>query len=287
MNEEIVLNVKQDQNAGLYEDILHHLQKRGVDLKKITRSGLSEIDEFHKRRAEVTEELVSKFAFRNLTVLDVGCGIGGTCRMMAEKFNCVVSGIDNNEEFISTAKKLSSLVGLEGKTIFVQGDALDMPYRDNFFDVVWTQHVQMNIKDKLKFYSEIYRVLKGNGSFIYYDIFSKGNGGEINYPAPWANTNADSFLDTLPKMQFLLSTLGFSKTHTTDQTSKDFEFLRRLLNKKNGAEEPQKELNAIMDASSNEKLRNVLQGIEENKIEFQSGVYKKRKKVEEKVYGTF
>lgn len=286
MNEEKVLTVKQDQSAGLYEDLLHHLQKRGVDIKKLTRSDLSEIDEFHKRRTEVSEELVSKFAFRNLTVLDVGCGIGGTCRMMAEKFNCVVSGIDKNEEFIRTATELSSLVGLEDKTFFVQGDALDMPYRDNFFDVVWTQHVQMNIEDKKKFYSEIYRVLKCNGSFIYYDVFSKGN-GDINYPVPWANTTEDNFLDTLPKIQVLLLALGFSKTHTTNQTEPDFEFLRSLLNQKNSTEEPRQELNAIMGASSTEKLLNVLKGIEENIIELQSGVYKKRKKIEGKVYGTF
>jgi len=286
MNEERILKVKQDQKMRLYEDLLHHLKECGADLNNLTRSDILEIDEFHKRRTEVTEQLVSKFAFRNLSVLDVGCGIGGTCRMMAEKFNCFVSGIDINEEFIRTAEKLSALVGLAEKIVFVKGDALDMPYRDNFFDVVWTQHVQMNITDKIKFYSEIHRVLKYNGSFMYYDVFSKGN-GDVTYPVPWANGSSDSVLFSTQKMQFILATLGFIKTYTTNQTEKDYEFLRRLLMKKKGTEETHEELNAIMGASSKEKLNNILAGIEENKIQLQSGVYKKREKTDGKPYGTF
>ncbi len=66
--------------------------------------------------------------------------------MLADEFNCNVSGIDMSHEFIRTAQKLSELVELNGTIEFVQGDALDLPFQDGSFDVVWTQHVQMNIE---------------------------------------------------------------------------------------------------------------------------------------------
>ena len=37
-----------------------------------------------------------------------------------------------------------------------------MPFDNNSFDVVWTQHASMNIADKSRLYSEMYRVLKSN-----------------------------------------------------------------------------------------------------------------------------
>lgn len=50
-----------------------------------------------------------------------------------------------------------------------------MPFPDSTFDVVWTQHVQMNVHDKLKFYSEIERVLNDMGIYVYYEVFRKSD----------------------------------------------------------------------------------------------------------------
>ena len=46
-----------------------------------------------------------------------------------------------------------------------KGSALDMPFPDDSFDVVWMQNVGMNIADKHKLYGEIYRVLKPDGRY--------------------------------------------------------------------------------------------------------------------------
>ena len=91
--------------------------------------------------------------------------------MLADDYNCRVTGIDLSHEFIRTASALSELVGLQDKTDFIQASALELPFEDGSFDVAWTQHVQMNISDKAKFYSEINRVLSDSGTFVYYDIF--------------------------------------------------------------------------------------------------------------------
>ena len=198
MKESNTLIENQYDHKGLYEDILLRLKEHGVNLNNVSRSNVAGVDEFHLRGAEVSNELVAQFDFKNLKVLDVGCGLGGPCRMLADEFNCDVSGVDMSREFIRTAKKLSDLIQHNGKTEFTQGDALNLPYKDGSYDVVWTQHVQMNIEEKLKFYSEISRVLNSKGTLIYYDIF-KTDKGEITYPVPWANNKSVSHLGTISK----------------------------------------------------------------------------------------
>ena len=158
---------------GLYEDILTRLGEQEVDIDEVSRKHIAGVDEFHVRGAEISQELAREIGLDNSKVLDVGCGIGGPSRMLADDYNCRVTGIDLSHEFIRTASALSELVGLQDKTDFIQASALELPFEDGSFDVVWTQHVQMNISDKAKFYSEINRVLSDRGTFVYYDIFQK------------------------------------------------------------------------------------------------------------------
>lgn len=202
----------------LFEDILNRLKEQGIDIGNVSRSDIASVDEFHVRGAQVSNEIIKEIDLNNAVVLDVGCGLGGPCRMLADEFNCKVTGIDMSNEFINTAKKLSALIGLTDRTEFIHADALDLPFDDASFDVVWTQHVQMNIHDKSTFYSEISRVLKKTGTFIYYDIFKNGS-EDVNYPVPWANNASVSFLGTITEMNSFLNDLGFTKIQTTDQTN--------------------------------------------------------------------
>ena len=259
----------------LFEDILNLLAQQGVDLNNVLRSDISGVDEFHVRGAEISKELVSEFNFNGLTVLDIGCGIGGPARRLADEFNCKVYGIDMSHEFIRTAQELSRLVKLDNQTEFVQGDALALPYKDASFDVVWTQHVQMNIENKKQFYSEIHRVLNSNGTFIYYDIFKKNN-EDLNYPVPWANEPTVSFLQTIANMESILKNLGFVKTKSTDQTAKGIAFLNTIVNKMNNEGPPKSGLNILIGNSTIEKMSNLLNALLGNKIELESGIYNKQ-----------
>lgn len=260
---------------GLYTDIINRLKEMGVDINNVSRRDIAGADEFHVRGARISREVAEIANIKNAKVLDIGCGIGGPCRMLAEEFYCDTVGIDLSKEYIETANRLSELVGLSHKTKFIQGDATNLPFQDNTFDVVWTQHVQMNISDKLKFYNEIARVLNDKGLFIYYEVFKRG-GKELNYPTPWADGAKISFLVESSRTNAMLEQLRLIKQQSTDQTESGIEILERMLNRMPKNTPSRLGLNVLMGESTNEKMRNLLNGLKEGVIHLESGVYRRR-----------
>lgn len=194
---------------GLDEAILAALAAAGKDVHHLKLEDLAPIDEFHIRGREATRELGSQVKLNsNHKVLDVGSGVGGASRFLASEYGCQVTGLDLTDEYCRVAQSLADRLGLASHVTYRQGSALDMPFEDNSFDVVWTQHATMNIADKPRLYSEIVRVLRPNGYFAMYDVLS-GPVGPLYYPVPWASDPSISFLTTPDKLRELLEISGF------------------------------------------------------------------------------
>lgn len=259
---------------GLYEDIINRLKAQNIALDDVKRVDISGTDEFHVRGAEVSKELANSVNLKGLDVLDVGCGLGGPCRMLADEYNCQATGIDLSNEYIRTATKLSKLVNLDDKTTFIQGDATQLPFEDKTFDVVWTQHVQMNIPNKRKFYSEINRVLKPGGYFLFYDILKRGT-REVSYPMPWANIKDHSFLFNVEDMNELLEELGLTLVQDSNQTQAGIDFFDQLIARLKTLGPPKMGLNVLMGESTKPKLINLLTHLKHGDLELKSGVFKK------------
>ena len=259
---------------GLYEDIINRLKEQNIALNNVKRSDIAGTDEFHVRGAAVSKELANSININGLNVLDVGCGLGGPCRMLADEYNCQTTGIDLSNEYIRTANKLSELVNLNNKTNFIQGNATQLPFGDKTFDVVWTQHVQMNIPNKKKFYSEINRVLKTDGYFLFYEILRKEN-GEINYPMPWASLAKHSFLFKEEEMDRFLNEFGLTKVQSTNQTQAGIDFFDALITRLKESGPPKMGLNVLMGDTTKPKLMNLLAHLKSGELELKSGVYKK------------
>ncbi len=203
---------------GLAERILEGLEATGKDLANLTPSDLAPVDAFHIRGREATEELAQlAVAESGIEVLDVGCGIGGSSRFLASAFDCHVTGLDLTEEYCAVATMLSERVGLAARTEFQCASALEMPFPDKSFDLVWTEHMQMNIRDKDGLFSEIARVLKYGGRFAFHDIFG-GPGGVPHFPVPWAGDGSISFLMDPEELRLILQSLELRSLQWVDVT---------------------------------------------------------------------
>ncbi|PLP93984.1 SAM-dependent methyltransferase [Pseudomonas sp. FFUP_PS_473] len=204
--------------ADLGDVILTALEKAGKDINHLTPEDLAPIDQFHIRGRAATLELARAAGLdASKHVLDVGSGVGGTSRCLAKEFGCRVTGIDLTDEYCRAASMLSAKTGLAHLVDYRQGDATKLPFDDQTFDVVWTEHVAMNIPDKTRLYKEMHRVLKPGGTLAIYDVLA-GPSGPVLFPVPWARTPDTSFLVSPTELRALLEEAAFTITDWSDTT---------------------------------------------------------------------
>lgn len=100
------------------------------------------------------------------TVLDVGCGIGGSSRILARDYGFQVTGITISPGQVQRATDLTP-PGITAK--FQRDDAMNLSFADRSFDVVWCIEAGPHMPDKAGFAKELMRVLKPGGILVVAD----------------------------------------------------------------------------------------------------------------------
>eukprot|EP00211_Chloroparvula_japonica_P014277 CAMPEP_0119134904 /NCGR_PEP_ID=MMETSP1310-20130426/18187_1 /TAXON_ID=464262 /ORGANISM="Genus nov. species nov., Strain RCC2339" /LENGTH=239 /DNA_ID=CAMNT_0007125747 /DNA_START=1 /DNA_END=720 /DNA_ORIENTATION=+ len=101
------------------------------------------------------------------SVLDVGCGIGGSSRHIARRFESdKVRGITLSPKQAARANELSREQGLGDRLRFEVADALEQPFEDGAFDLVWSLESGEHMPDKRRFLGELARVAAPGGRII-------------------------------------------------------------------------------------------------------------------------
>ena len=180
------------------ETILGNLRRKGLDLARLRPQDLYPYDQSHAGGIKSTRMLASRAGIEpHSCVVDVGCGIGGAARFLHTEFSCRVLGFDLALTRLRTAIELTRLVsGKEGKTkqihfLAAQADSLPLPF--HFADIVWTQHLLMNLPDLPGFLRESARVLKPSGRLAAHEWFlnhQHHHPGELRLPLPWASNSS-------------------------------------------------------------------------------------------------
>lgn len=186
----------------------------------IEPDSLATLDQFHMGGLAATMRLAELAdPARGAQVLDAGCGLGGPARYLAATRGCRVTGIDLSPAYVEVATLLTERTGQAGEVTFQAGDLLALPFPDASFDLVWTQHVAMNIADRATLYRGLRRVLKSGGRLALHDVLWADARLEPLYPVPWAETPATSTLLTDAETKTVLDQSGFHPLHWTDVTA--------------------------------------------------------------------
>lgn len=182
----------------------------GLDPDQLTPDQLAPIDQLHLGGRLASRQLADQAGFLpGERVLDLGCGTGGSSRLLEAEYGAQVVGVDITPPFIEVARWLSRATGLDARSEFICCDAQQLPLQDAQFDLVWSQHTLMNLPDQERGLQEIWRVLKPGGRLLMHEVFQGDNLEPLDFPVPWAEQAEHSHLVTPEVSAQRLKRLGF------------------------------------------------------------------------------
>jgi SAM-dependent methyltransferase len=255
-------------STGLINRIKSALTTIAPDDQPLTVNQLAPLDQFHTRGMLATAELATAAGLEPSTrVLDLGCGIGGPARFLASTTGCKVTGIDLSPDFIDAANYLTTRCRLADHVKFEVGNAMHLPFRDADFDVVFLQHVAMNIQNRSALYAEARRVLAPGGRFATYDLVL--GEGDVVYPVPWARDASTSFLLSEPATRAALEEAGFKVALWRDDTQIALDWFEAAMG---GSPPSGPSLGLVMGPNFREMIGNLARNLRENRLGLLSAV---------------
>jgi ubiquinone/menaquinone biosynthesis C-methylase UbiE len=204
---------------GLAQAILDALAASGKNLETLTIDDLAPLDQFHGGGKEATVRLARLAGLQpGMRILDVGGGLGGPARTLAVEFGCRVAVVDLTESYVRAADALTVRLGLGDRVTHQISNALELPFDDGTFEVVWTQNSGMNIAAKEHLYRGFHRVLPPGGLLALQEPMAGPMQPHL-FPVMWARDATTSFLRTPIEMRALIEAAGFRVRAWDDVTA--------------------------------------------------------------------
>jgi sterol 24-C-methyltransferase len=161
-----------------YADVVNGYYDGATDLYEYGWAGSFHFSRFFKGEAFAASlarhehYLAAQMSLRpGMRVLDVGCGVGGPARQIAQFADVNIVGLNNNAFQLQRARKYAKRAGLEGQIQFVQGDFMKLSeqFGENSFDAIYAIEATVHAPTWDGVYGEIFKILKPGGVFGVYE----------------------------------------------------------------------------------------------------------------------
>lgn len=185
--------------------------------------------------------------------IDLGSGYGGASRYLAKTFGCSIECLNISKKQNAQNVEWNRQSGLNHLINVTEGSFEEIPFDNSTFDIVWSQDAIFHSLSPQAVFSEVYRVLKFKGEFIFstammsedIDDISKKNVAEF-----FSDLHLES-LSSYSKYDYLAKELGFSEIQFIDLSENVSINYYRLLKK---MKRMQEEMNSLFSPEFTSKM---------------------------------
>ena len=166
------------KSMPLYRDVdrvYNELAALGLDNDdKISLADLAAFDQYHYRGTDAVDAAITSLGVSaNDQVLDIGSGIGGPARHIAEKTGAKVIALELQTDLNDLAKDLTRRCGLSDRVKHVCADVLDYSPGDSRFVAIVSWLAFFHIEQRDQLLSRCMTWLKPSGSLFVEDLYAR------------------------------------------------------------------------------------------------------------------
>lgn len=259
--------MKHYQQPELAKVIQQFIVEKRLNNSAVVADDFVNISEFHYGGALVTLQILQQLEQLPLaqpfSMLDLGCALAGVTRAVVAKFDATCVGFDLSADYLLAAQQINHALKLSQQIRLVRGNAEQLPFSAEQFELITCFHVGMNIADKASCFQQCFALLKSGGFLVIYDQ-CRLTAQPLSFPLPWAELPEQDHCQPVDDYRQALLASGFKLMHVENYLAKA-QRAASLLQHPSSQTNPLS-LRLLLGQSSQQKARNMHFNLSEQHI---------------------